>query len=718
MNYKSHFIKIFSSILTGMQGAAVILPVSLGSVYFVFSNIAPSKMGYGIFASCLSLFFVHVLAAWNQRPVGYASRFFEAATLIIMVEQLNSKFSEINIQITPEIVLFVMSCLTTLAGIFFGLLWVLKTEHLMRFIPSPVYIGFINSTAIILFVSQSKSLWLQVSAPNANGLTALLLFLVTLLTIFAINHKKTNWPATIIGLMFGSLTHLVIYYSYQINMPMLNQTSKLTMPYNENDFSTSMSLIYNNTSLVFLLIQNGLVLGFLIFLNTAITRQLSLQNGDKPESNIKSKVIESIGFILAGLTAAPPVSGSPACVKAMHRNSEINTIAMLTIGFIASSLYLFNILAFIPLAVLCALLCFEAWSMWDRLYIKNLLSWLRGKRIERHQKEDVLLITTVIASSLLINMFAALFAGFLLGLLLHAQRNTRSPVQRLISGVEINSNCARSKSEVENLKNISYKIKVFELDSHQYFGSSDSLNKYLRNNMTDCKFAILDWRFVRSIDTSIASMLIRLQKWSTSNGISMLHAGTNEHSHSLHDLLNHYLPNSEFFQDLDRALETAENRLLQEFMISSINPRINNLDDSNLFFGLSAADRSKLRSRMSSLIYEPNEILIEKGEGSDFILLIREGTGSVVLNGDSLYTKRLAGVRAGALIGEVGFFDRSPRSATVIADTRMRVDKLDRKDFDELSISDPRIIQTMIQNIALDLATRLRRTSIQAVTRH
>ena len=75
--------------------------------------------------------------------------------------------------------------------------------------------------------------------------------------------------------------------------------------------------------------------------------------------------------------------------------------------------------------------------------------------------EDLVVILCVMAASLLINMVAALFVGLVLGLLLHAHRNTRKPVQRVLTGRQLSSNCARSRGELELLARHADGIRVF-----------------------------------------------------------------------------------------------------------------------------------------------------------------------------------------------------------------------------------------------------------------
>ena len=83
-------------------------------------------------------------------------------------------------------------------------------------------------------------------------------------------------------------------------------------------------------------------------------------------------------------------------------------------------------LVLIPVAALSGLLLVEAWQLWDRGSVLQVLQLLRKRAVDRHRKEDLMVVVGVMAASLLVNMVAALLVGLLLGLVLHAHRNTQT----------------------------------------------------------------------------------------------------------------------------------------------------------------------------------------------------------------------------------------------------------------------------------------------------
>jgi CRP-like cAMP-binding protein len=105
------------------------------------------------------------------------------------------------------------------------------------------------------------------------------------------------------------------------------------------------------------------------------------------------------------------------------------------------------------------------------------------------------------------------------------------------------------------------------------------------------------------------------------------------------------------------------------------------------------------------------------GEEGDELMVLLHGSASILVPGPHGGLVRIAGVRRGAVIGEIAFLDRAARSATVLAEEDLAVAVLSRAQYDALSASAPHLIQKLLTNLALDLATRLRHTNRLASSR-
>jgi SulP family sulfate permease len=315
-------------------------------------------------------------------------------------------------------------------------------------------------------------------------------------------------------------------------------------------------------------------------------------------------------------------------------------------------------------------------------------------------------------------MVAALVVGLLLGLVLHAHRNTRKPVRETWTGLEISSNCARSRAELGLLGRHGGEIRVLQLDSNQFFASAAQLSATVKEQLPHAHTAILDWSGVRHIDTSLIMILARLESHAARHGVLLVHAGTELEGGNLPREFSLHLPQARCVPDLDRGLELGENRLIEKYRHELEVPGMGSPADSSFLQGLSEDEQALVMQCMTSRRYAQGEALVTRGEPGNSVLLVLEGTGSVIVPFEHRPAVRLAGLRTGTLVGEIAFLDGAVRSATAVADSPVLALVLERSGFEKLSTEHPRIAHRLLVNMSLHLALRLRRTTIQAAARH
>ena len=86
--------------------------------------------------------------------------------------------------------------------------------------------------------------------------------------------------------------------------------------------------------------------------------------------------------------------------------------------------------------------------------------------------------------------------------------------------------------------------------------------------------------------------------------------------------------------------------------------------------------------------------LVDEGDFSYELMVVREGEARVVRRGEEI-----ARLGAGDVIGEIGVLGRELRSATVIADTTMRLVTISHWQIRRLSRTDPELVER-IRNVA------------------
>jgi CRP/FNR family transcriptional regulator, cyclic AMP receptor protein len=100
--------------------------------------------------------------------------------------------------------------------------------------------------------------------------------------------------------------------------------------------------------------------------------------------------------------------------------------------------------------------------------------------------------------------------------------------------------------------------------------------------------------------------------------------------------------------------------------------------------------------------------LVQAGEEDRSIYLLTDGTLGVRIPRAETAFKS---IDAPSVVGELAFFDGSPRSATLDAVTDVQVVRIDMECFRKLSDAEPRLAEAMLMDLARILALRLRMAS-------
>ena len=697
--------------LAALDSAAVSLPIILGSTVILYAQVAPTALNSGVLAAFLGVAWVTLLTSRSCRPIAYTARFFEAATLATLVLQMASRLPRYGLQDTEAVRLGLLCGMSAMAGLVAGLLWLVRAERLARFIPAPVYIGFASSIAVSIGLSQWKSLTAQIGQPHMGWPVAAVVVTVVA-SAFAVKRFRPQWPASAVGLLAGIMVGLLTAMT-ETPLPRLMQSQSWSIPLQLADFTGLWGPPENRWQWWLDLLKGSAVLGVLIFLNNVITGEQLAQLDDRRTLTTADKGLQALAIAGAGALGSPSVSGSISVSVMAARSGPLTVASMCALALLLVAICASTALVLIPVAALSGLLLVEAWQMWDRGSARQVLRLLLRRAVARHHKEDLMVIAGVMAAALLANMVAALLVGLLLGLVLHAHRNTQKPVRRTLSGLEIQSNCARTPAEFAVLAQHGSAIRVLQLDSHQFFASAALLQDAVRQAFSDARFVILDWTAVRQIDSSIAQGVGRLQAQAHQSGILLVHAGTQWRHSNVHALLSGDVPAARIAPDLDRALETVENQLLQFHLppFQAEDPQGHLLWPAHL----NDEESHTLRRAMSLHRFEPGDCFIREGDASDALWFITRGQASVQLSTDDGTQLRVSGVRAGTTVGQIGFIDQQARSASVVAETIVEAMRLDHASFQRLSQDHPALVQKLLSQLSIDLATHLRASNMHAL---
>jgi glutaminase len=296
-------------------------------------------------------------------------------------------------------------------------------------------------------------------------------------------------------------------------------------------------------------------------------------------------------------------------------------------------------------------------------------------------------------------------------------RANRSVIHRTYTADAVPSNRGRSLPEKEKLQAEGRRIHVYELQGDLSFGTVEIVVRDVLQNVASLDFVILDLARVTSLNAIAGELLASFA--------SRIHEGkrrllfTSCHP-SVAPALTSYLP-QRFqddasllfeFPDTDHALEWCENRLLLSQSDAAQGESHAALEGFELLRGLNAVEREALQWILRPLTFQTGDIIIHEGALGDSLFLLTNGEVSVRLRRRSGREKRLATFSAGMCFGEMALLEPSVRSATVYADSAVECWEIKNEDMERLWGQYPRIRSVFMENLALDLSRKLRRTNV------
>jgi hypothetical protein len=169
------------------------------------------------------------------------------------------------------------------------------------------------------------------------------------------------------------------------------------------------------------------------------------------------------------------------------------------------------------------------------------------------------------------------------------------------------------------------------------------------------------------------------------------------------------LTQAKVFDDTDRALEWAEDRLIlgelgaidagSEFPFAQL----------PIFAGMSAADLAAITPRLQRRVFKRGEVVFREGAPGREMFIIAKGTASVhVRLPGTARSARLVTFSPGTVFGELALLDRGKRSATVEADGYLVCHVLPLPQFDAIAREHPAAAIRLLHNLDRELAARLR----------
>lgn len=427
------FVNIIAGILVGLA----LIPEAIS-----FSIIAGVDPMVGLYASIIIAITISI--AGGRRAMISAAT---AAVALVVINLVSDHGVEYLLMAT------------ILMGIIQVILGLLKVGRLLRFIPNSVMIGFINSLAIMLFITQMQ---------HILGITfhTYIYAFMTLALVFIIPRFYTKIPAPLIVLLGLTLIYLFIGGDVRTvgdlgsieksfpkilipDVPLSFETLKIIFPY-----SVSMALV-------------GLI-------ESLIVARIVDNYTETPSNKNRESSGQGIANILAGF-----FGGMGGCAMAGQTIINITSGARTRLSTFTAGVFLMfllvvlgDIVVQIPMPILAGIMTFIAINTFD---------WRSFQYIRRAPKTDVIVMLVTMAGVLTTNNLAI---GTILGVVLAALL------------------FARKVSKIDIYQYKKDNTIIFEVTGQLFFASIESLIDQLTDYEGEIKTIILDFEHANLWDSS------------------------------------------------------------------------------------------------------------------------------------------------------------------------------------------------------------------------
>jgi SulP family sulfate permease len=708
----------------GTAAMLVALPVAIAFGVTIYANIGGHYGAYGAIAGILGVAAMGVVASL----MGGTDRLISAPSAPAAAVLSAFAMHYISQDIGADLVFSMLMIVALLAGIFQILFGVIGLGRLIKYMPFPVVSGYLSGVGLYIIAAQSP---IFLGLPQGTHFwDAFELFVgwkwesivvgaVTIITMIYANKIMRSIPAVIIALIVGMIAYgalgLVDPLLFHPNNPFVIGELGGTGGINFIDsfIGRFKTIIYLNIDDITLLLFPALTLAALLSIDTLKTCVILDSMTHSFHNSNRELIAQGSGNVVSALIGGMPGSGTMGATMVNISSGAKTRLSGLIEGIMAvvAFVVLAGFIAWIPVASLAGILIVIGFWMIDKHSVKLLRS--------RQTMLDFFIIVSVAITALSVSLIAAAGVGLVLAVMLYIiQQIGASVIYRHQDGTEARSKIVRGKDEETLLCEKGDIFSVYELHGSLFFGTANQLYTMLQEDLQHKKYIIMDMKRVQNVDLTAAHILLQIKDiLHERDGYLLLcrlphklPTGDDMESYFNHvGLLKHLSP-IKVFDDLDDAIEWAENKIIKEGMIVTNSEEILDLSEFDLFEGRKEQTIEELRTLVETKSYKKGETIYSEGEGNGEIFLIRRGSVRVMLPYAGRKSVHLNTIGRNNFFGEFSFLEGAPHYTDTVAASDTELYSISRDAFEQFSLHHKKTALHFMQSLAAVLAERLRLT--------
>lgn len=309
-----------------------------------------------------------------------------------------------------------------------------------------------------------------------------------------------------------------------------------------------------------------------------------------------------------------------------------------------------------------------------------LLTWLVDTR-RRLPPEESLIVLLIFVTSALVGFLEGVAVGLFAGFVLFVVSYSRAGIIRhRLSRASFRSNVDRPAADEQRLLDHGAAIRILVLEGYMFFGTAHRLLTEIEamaaTGQGEMRYLVLDLSLVSGIDSSAVHSFEKLRRLAEAHRFTLVLCGV---SPAVLDKLWRGAGGGELSMvlqpDLDHAVEWCERRLLEAEPGWSDAP--GEALETCLAREFAEADLArKVAAYFEPLSAEDGAVLIQSGSEGRELYFIEAGRLAAYDDAGGM-RRRLRSILAGNVVGEVGLYLGAPRTATVVAEGAVRLQRLD-----------------------------------------
>ena len=596
-----------------------------------------------------------------------------------------------------------------LAGLFQMLIALTGGGRLIKFIPYTVVAGFMTGSAILMLLSQLRSLTGEGAAINW-GLWRWLPLLTAALTL-ALVRFVPRWvpylPGTIAGLVGGTLFFQLAAGLSPHGIPDGWVVGALpgVEAFGLRPTGTSLRALPWST-----LLLPAATLAVLASLDTLLTSVIAdVRTGARHDAR-RELLGQGGGHVLSGLLGGMAGAGTTAATLVAVRtggrrwagvSAGLGFVALLVVGGPVGTL--------LPISALAGIVLHVAIGMVER----DILAWARRRRT----RADAVIALLVTAVTVGYDLMLAVGVGVAIAVVLFVRAQVRTPViHRRSTAIERRSVRVRADAQRALLDRHGDRIVLYELRGNLFFATAEQLFSELAPDLDRPAWIILHLRRVHQVDLTGIKLLQQIANRLDEHGGELVfcevHRGAGL-GHKVKKTLRKVSPTHvvevRTFNGSDEALEYAEDALLAEQGVAPPDgDRRVGLEQTDLCRAMSPEQIESFSRMLQSRVVKAGEKVFSAGDEGEELYIVAAGEIDLLLPTTAHHHKRLAKCGPGTLFGEIAFLEPGTRTADAVAVSDSELLSLRRPTFTRLADERPDTARAVLAALARIQSERLR----------